>query len=78
MNRTNYENLHLAALRGRYGELMTLKDVMDVFKYKTEDSVRKAFKRGTLPVKLYRFEGKSGLFAKTIEVAECIDNLSVS
>ena len=71
-------NKHLAALRNRYGELLELEDVADIFKYKTIEAVRKAHSRGTLPVPLYRFPKKSGWYAKTIEVASCIENMGMS
>jgi len=62
----------LLALRARYGELLQLEDVADVFKYPTVSAVRKANSRGTLPVKLYRFPNKSGFYAKVDEVAVSI------
>ena len=65
----------LAAIRERYGELLLLEDVAEVFKYPTVDAVRKANNRGSLPVKLYRFEGKNGLYARCNEVAEAIENM---
>ena len=76
MNKS-YDN-HLAALRDRYGELLELEDIAEVFKYKTIEAVRKAHSRGTLPVSLYRFPKKSGWYAKTTEVASCIENMGVS
>lgn len=65
-------------LREKYGELLTLDDVVDVFKYKTVGAVRKAHKRGALPVALYRFPKRVGFFAKCDEVAEAIEMMSVS
>jgi len=78
MNTDDNKNQHLHALRVRYGELMSIIELMEVLKYNSEDAIRKAHKRGTLPVRLYRFQSKSGFFAKTIEVAQCIDNLKES
>ena len=73
----SYEN-HLSALRNRYGELLELEDIAEIFKYKTTEAVRKAHSRGTLPVALYRFPKKAGWYAKTTEVANCIENMGVS
>ena len=78
MSNTNHKNMHLNALRESYGELMTLDDVVEVFRYKSKEAVRKAHQRGTLPVSLYRFPNRSGWLAKTVEVAKCIDDLSLS
>lgn len=69
---------HLRALRERYGELMLLNEVAEVLKYKSTVAVRKAHSRGTLPVKLYKIPGKSGLCAKTVQVATFIENIPLS
>ena len=78
MSKNNSMDEHLSALRERYGELLELDDIAEVFKYKTIGAVRKAHSRGTLPVALYRFPKKSGWYAKATEVASCIENMGVS
>ena len=45
----------LNRLLKKYGELLTLEDVAEVFKYKTIGAVRKAHARDVLPVSLYKF-----------------------
>lgn len=74
----NSDDNHLTALRNRYGELLELNDIAEVFKYKTVEAVRKAHSRGTLPVSLYRFPKKAGWYAKTTDVASCIENMGAS
>lgn len=66
---------HLESIRERYGELLDLKELAEVLKYKSVASVRKAHSRKTLPVKLYRFPNKSGWYAKSIEVSESIESM---
>ena len=68
----------VASLRTQYGELLTLEEVAEVFKYRTVSAVRKAHSRKTLPVHLYRFPGRAGYYAKTDEVAESIDRMNLS
>jgi hypothetical protein len=75
MREINNIDSHLIALRYRYGELLSLAEVATVFKYKNVFSARRAFSRGNFPVPLYRFPSKQGWYAKTIEVAQCIDRL---
>ena len=65
-------------MRNKYGELLTLEEVAEVFRYKTLAAVRKAHSRKTLPVALYRFKGRSGYFAKADEIAEALESLSLS
>lgn len=67
--------LRMAFIRDSYGELLDLAQVADVFKYATIDAVRKAHSRGSLPVKLYKFQRKEGLFAKADEVAKAIESM---
>lgn len=67
--------LRVVVIRDTYGELLDLAQVADVFKYATIDAVRKAYSRGSLPVKLYKFQRKEGLFAKADEVAKAIENM---
>lgn len=65
-------------LRNEYGELLTLEEVAKILRFKSVGAARKAYHRGTMPVKLYRFEGRSGYFAKVDEVAECLTSLTPS
>lgn len=62
-------------IRRIYGELLDLAEVAEVFHYSKIDSVRKAWRRGSLPVSLYKFPRKNGWFAKADEVAEAIENM---
>lgn len=65
-------------LKKRYGVLMTLDEVAEVFRYKSAASARKAHSRGHFPVKLYRFENKSGYYARVEEVIDCLNNMQAS
>lgn len=65
-------------IKEKYGVLLTLEEVAEVFRYKTVAAVRKAHSRKTLPVPLYRFEGRSGYFARADEVAACLENMNLS
>lgn len=65
-------------IRNKYGELLTLEEVAEVFRYKTVAAVRKAHSRKTLPVNLYRFKGRAGYFARAEEVAKSIENMNLS
>ena len=79
MCRHNEENdSSLNRLLDRYGELLSLDDLVTVLKYKTTGAIRKAHARGVLPVPLYRFKNKTGFYAKTDDVAECLDMMEVS
>lgn len=64
-------------LHSKYGLLMTLEDVAELFKYKTVGAVRKANERRVLPVTLYKFEGKAGLYARTDEAVLAITNMEL-
>jgi hypothetical protein len=63
----------LNAIRNRYGEILSLDQVAEFYRYPSIPSVRKAHQRGTLPVALHRFPGKAGFFAKATDVAESVD-----
>tara|TARA_R110001592_G_scaffold363263_1_gene682783 strand:- start:7849 stop:8094 length:246 start_codon:yes stop_codon:yes gene_type:complete len=67
--------LRITVIRDTFGELLNLAQVAEVFKYSTVDAVRKAHSRGSLPVKLYKFQRKEGLFAKADEVAKAIESM---
>ena len=65
-------------LEDQYGQLLSLSEVAEVLKYRTIDSLRKAHARGRLPMNLYKFDGRKGLFAKANEVAEALEYLGSS
>lgn len=62
-------------LREKYGELLTLSQLAEVFNYSSVAALRKARSRGTFPVKLYKMTGKSGQYAKATEVAAAINRM---
>jgi len=66
----------LSALREKYGELLSVDDLVEVYKYPSVASLKKAHSRGRFPVSMYRFEGGGRWYAKTVEVAKSIDTLS--
>jgi len=68
----------LCRLLEKYGELLSLEEIAEIFKYKTIGVVRKAHSRGVLPVVLYRFSNKSGFYAKENKVAESIERMEMS
>ncbi|PUA28807.1 MAG: hypothetical protein B0W54_10340 [Cellvibrio sp. 79] len=68
----------LTYLREKYGQLLTMEEVAEVLRYKTVAAVRKAHARKTLPINLYRFNGRSGYLARVEEVAECIEKMGLS
>ena len=47
--------------------IVEIEEVAKVLKYKTLGAVRKAHSRKTLPVKLYRFKGRAGYYARAEE-----------
>lgn len=61
-------------LASKYGPLMTLKDVAEVLKFPTIDSVRKALARRTLALSTTRLPNRREIFIKTNEVAAYVDN----
>jgi len=70
--------MRIKALREKYGEILTLEEIVELLKYKTIGAVRKAHARGVLPVKLYRFPNKAGYYAKVEEVSESIEKMEMS
>lgn len=68
----------LTRLIDKYGELISLEELTVILKYKTVGAVRKAHSRGVLPVALYKFPNKYGFYAKTEEVAECLEKMKLS
>ncbi len=67
-----------SSIRRRYGELLTLEEVAELFKFRTVSAVRKAHSRGALPVALYRFPNRTGYYAKADEAAHSIESMQLS
>lgn len=63
----------LKRLLQKYGELLTLKELAAVLRYPSVGAIRTAAHRGRLPVRLYQFSQKRGKYAKTEEVAACLN-----
>ena len=63
-------------LRERYGELLTVNDLVAVFRYSSAHAVRRAHKLGTLPVELHRFDGQRRWFATVTSVATALEKLT--
>lgn len=63
-------------LESRYGLLMSLKDIAEVLKYPTVDSVRKALSRKTLELPITRLPNRREIFIRTNEVAGYLDKSS--
>ncbi len=68
----------ISRLRESYGDILTLDEIRDVFRYKTLAAVRKAHSRKTLAVPLYKFRGRSGFFARVEDVAESIEKMNLA
>lgn len=62
------------SLESRYGLLMSLKDVAEVLKYPTVDSVRKALARKTLALPTTRLPNRREIFIRTNELAGYLDS----
>ncbi len=58
-----------------YGEILSVKELAQVFKYSSPGSVRKAHELGHLPVKLKKFRNRRGFFATAKSVATAIAQL---
>ena len=65
----------LNASRQRYGEILSLDQVAEFYRYPSIQAVRKAYQRGRLPVALHKFPGKAGFFAKATDIAESLDGM---
>ena len=64
-----------ARLLARYGEILSVRDLAEVYKYASPASVRRAHEQGHLPVPLYKFPTRRGLYALTRDVANSFDSL---
>jgi hypothetical protein len=63
-------------LESKYGLLMSLKDVAEVLKYPSVDSVRKALSRKTLALPTTRLPNRREIFIRTNELAGYLDKSS--
>ena len=61
------------ALLRQYGELVTLKEVAFQLKFPSPDAVRKCHERGSLPLELFRFPKRRGLYAYTRALARLLN-----
>lgn len=57
-------------LRNRYGEIIGGSDLWRELGMRTPDAMRSAIRRGRLPVKTFRMEGRRGVFALSRDVAD--------
>lgn len=56
-----------------YGELLSVEDLVRLFRFPSTDALRQARLAGRLPVKLFRLPGRRTLYASTVAVAEVLD-----
>lgn len=61
-----------AALRERFGDLLTLSDLAIVLRYPSVGAIRKARSRGQLPIHLVQMPPRRGWFATAGAVAELL------
>lgn len=61
-----------AALRQRFGDLLTLSDLAIVLRYPSVGAIRKARSLGQLPIALLRMPPRRGWFATASAVAELL------
>lgn len=66
---------HEAALRERFGDVLTLPDLASVLRYPSTGAIRKARVRGQLPLQLVQMPPRRGWFATAEAVAELLCNL---
>lgn len=62
------------SLESRYGLLMSLRDVAEVLKYPTVDSVRKALTRKSLMLPVVRLPNRREIFIRTDDLADYLDS----
>ena len=61
-----------SSLRERYGELIGLSDLAELFHFPTVEAVRKARLRGRLPISVAQLPNRRGWFASPRSVAEML------
>ena len=59
-------------LLARHGVMLYGQALAQALGYRSADSMRKAASRGQIPVALYRFPKRRGVYALTQEVADCL------
>jgi len=64
-----------AALRERFGDLLTVSDLVNVLRYPSVGAVNKARSRGQLPLMLVQMPPRRGWFATVEAVAELLCEL---
>lgn len=62
-------------LRERYGELLTLAELANLFRYPSSQALLKARARGQLAVPLIKFPNRRGWFATARAVADYLDRI---
>lgn len=61
-------------IKREYGELITTRQIAQIFCYPSEAAVLKAHARGTLPISMGQFRGRRGWFATAHAVAVCLES----
>lgn len=64
-----------ASLRERFGDLLTLPDVAAVLRYRSVGALRKANKKGLLPVRLIEMPPRRGLYVTVHAMAQLLHRL---
>ena len=64
-----------AALRERFGDVLTLADLAVILRYPSVGAIRKARSRGQLPLALARMRPRRGWFATAEAVADLLCSL---
>ena len=67
-----------SSLRERYGELIGLSDLAELFHFPTVEAVRKARLRGRLPISVAQLPNRRGWFASPRSVAEVLANFELT
>ena len=75
MNDKSASLTRAGALRERYGELLTLAELAQLFRYPSNQALLKARARGQLSIPLIKFPNRRGWFASARMVAEYLDRI---
>ncbi|MBS0217671.1 MAG: hypothetical protein JSR63_05765 [Proteobacteria bacterium] len=62
--------LEADGLLAKHGELMNSQALATFFKFGSDRSFRRSAEQGTLPVRVFRIQGRKGWFARTVDVAQ--------
>lgn len=65
-----------ARLLAQHGELMNGRAIQALLKYPSDRAFRRAVAAGTVPVPVFRMEGRRGWFARTDQVSAWLDKLA--